>query len=79
MRKAGWDGYSGGGGGGISRRLLRGAISSNAPPQQPWEEVSDFKTVRYQGLKASASYAEWQEWRKWVASTTTEHAAWLGM
>jgi AMMECR1 domain-containing protein len=78
MRKAGWEEYGrGGGGGGISRRILRGAISTTNTP--PWEEVSDFKTVRYQGLKASASYAEWQEWRKWVASTTTGHAAWLGM
>ncbi|PGH18664.1 hypothetical protein AJ80_04412 [Polytolypa hystricis UAMH7299] len=73
MRKAGWDGHSGSGG--VARRFLRGSLNStntnNAtrPSGKPWDEVSDFKAVRYQGLKASASYAEWQEWRKWVESS----------
>ncbi|CAI7609443.1 unnamed protein product [Penicillium pancosmium] len=63
MRKAGWDG----GVGSVARRLLRtNAGGSNA--EKPWEQVSDFRTVKYQGLKASASYADWQEWRKWVLS-----------
>ncbi|KAJ5386132.1 hypothetical protein N7509_008673 [Penicillium cosmopolitanum] len=63
MRKAGWDG----GVGSVARRLLRtNAGGSNA--EKPWEQVSDFRTVKYQGLKASASYADWQEWRKWVFS-----------
>jgi hypothetical protein len=57
MRKAGWDG----GGSSTARRLLRGAAKS-------WDQVSDFRTVRYQGLTASADYAEWQEWRNWVLS-----------
>lgn len=48
MRKAGWS--SGG------RRFSRGS-------SRPWEEVKDFKVVRYTGLKAKASYSEWQEWR----------------
>ncbi|KAJ9368795.1 hypothetical protein DTO282E5_6530 [Paecilomyces variotii] len=61
MRKAGYDGGSG-----LSRRLLRGSSASGAT--KPWEEVSNFKAVRYQGLKSSASYDEWQEWRKWVKS-----------
>ncbi|KAJ5384391.1 hypothetical protein N7517_002302 [Penicillium concentricum] len=64
MRKAGWDG----GGGSTARRLLRGAAGGNSSVTKPWDQVSDFRTVRYQGLKASASYAEWQEWREWVLS-----------
>ncbi|KAJ5188786.1 hypothetical protein N7472_007800 [Penicillium cf. griseofulvum] len=63
MRKAGWDG-----GGSTARRLLRGAAGGSSGATKPWDQVSDFRTVRYQGLKASASYAEWQEWRKWVLS-----------
>lgn len=64
MRKAGWDGA----GGSTARRLLRGAAGGNSGATKPWDQVSDFRTVRYQGLKASASYAEWQEWREWVLS-----------
>lgn len=66
MRKAGWDGSSGG----VARRLLRGGGSSSGGSHsgKPWESVSDFKAVRYQGLKASSDYAEWQEWRTWVGS-----------
>jgi hypothetical protein len=66
MRKAGWDGGSGG----VAWRLLRGAsgYSSGGSGSKPWDEVSDFKATRYQGLQASASYGEWQEWRKWVES-----------
>ncbi|KAJ6166477.1 hypothetical protein N7470_001924 [Penicillium chermesinum] len=65
MRKAGWDGGSGS----VARRLLRtGAAGANATAAKPWEQVSDFRTTKYQGLKASASYAEWQEWRDWVLS-----------
>lgn len=72
MRKAGWEGYSSNSGGGrVARRFLRGSMNSSASANnargKPWEDdVSDFKTVRYQGLKASAAFAEWQEWRKWV-------------
>jgi AMME syndrome candidate gene 1 protein len=64
MRKAGWDGgYSQG----MARRLLRGSQRGNEPAvQKPWDEVSDFKTVRYTGLKSSGSYTEWQEFRRWV-------------
>lgn len=63
MRKAGWDG----GVGSVARRLLRtGTGNTNAA--KPWEQVSDFRADKYQGLKASASYAEWQEWRDWVHS-----------
>ncbi|KAI2701875.1 hypothetical protein CBS147332_7651 [Penicillium roqueforti] len=62
MRKAGWDGGSSS----TARRLLRGATDGNSSATQPWDQVSDFRTVRYQGLKASASYSEWQEWREWV-------------
>jgi Uncharacterized conserved protein len=64
MRKAGWDG----GGSSATRRLLRGAAGGNSSATKPWDQVSDFRTVRYQGLKASASYAVWQEWRQWVLS-----------
>ncbi|KGO70433.1 Uncharacterized protein PITC_015390 [Penicillium italicum] len=64
MRKAGWDGGSGS----TARRLLRGAAGGNSGATKPWDQVSDFRTVRYQGLKASASYTEWQEWREWVLS-----------
>lgn len=63
MRKAGWDG----GAGSAARKLLRGA-SSTPFGMKPWEQVSDFKTIRYQGLKAKASYEDWQEWRDWVLS-----------
>ncbi|KAI1618925.1 AMMECR1 domain-containing protein [Exophiala viscosa] len=64
MKKAGWDG---GYGHGVARRLLRG--SARGPEQQstrPWDDVQDFRVVRYTGLKASASYDEWQAWRRWV-------------
>jgi hypothetical protein len=66
MRKAGWDGGSGG----MARRFLRGGHSSGTggSNSQPWNDVSDFKAIRYQGLKANASYSEWQEWRKWIQS-----------
>ncbi|CAG7921734.1 unnamed protein product [Penicillium olsonii] len=64
MRKAGWDG----GGGSSARRLLRGATGGNSSAAKPWDQVADFRTVRYQGLKASADYVEWQEWRDWVLS-----------
>ncbi|KAI9929222.1 hypothetical protein ASPWEDRAFT_49142 [Aspergillus wentii DTO 134E9] len=65
MRKAGWDGATGG----VARRLLRGSNnSSSSSSGKPWDQVSDFRAVKYQGLKASADYAEWQEWRKWVLS-----------
>ncbi|KAJ5933342.1 hypothetical protein N7454_005671 [Penicillium verhagenii] len=63
MRKAGWDGGSGS----MARRLLR-VGSGDTGSLSPWDQVSDFKTIRYQGLKASASYKEWQEWRSWVFS-----------
>ncbi|EED20304.1 AMMECR1 family protein [Talaromyces stipitatus ATCC 10500] len=64
MRKAGWDGGSGSGGS-VARRILRGSNTTDNN-SKPWEEVSDFRTTRYQGLMASADYSEWQEWRKWV-------------
>ena len=67
MRKSGWDGSIGG----VARRLFRGGgggSSGGTHSGRPWDDVSDFKAVRYQGLKASASYAEWQEWRTWVES-----------
>ncbi|KAJ9609401.1 hypothetical protein H2200_005728 [Cladophialophora chaetospira] len=73
MKKAGWDGGYGGSHG-VARRLLRGSIraGSNSSDQQqsqppkPWEEVQDFRAIRYTGLRASATYAEWQDWRDWV-------------
>ena len=61
MRKAGWNGATGS----VARRLLRGNDSN---PGKPWEQVSEFRAVRYQGLRASATHAEWQEWRNWVLS-----------
>lgn len=65
MRKAGWEGSTGS----VARRLLRaGSSRPSSSSGKPWEQVSDFRTVKYQGLKASASYADWQEWRKWVLS-----------
>jgi AMME syndrome candidate gene 1 protein len=57
MRKAGWDGGSRG----ISRRLLRGPDNT-----EPWDTVSDFRTVRYTGLRSSAEFEEWEELRKWA-------------
>lgn len=51
MRKAGWEGYS--------RRFTRGS-------SKPWDEVQNFRVVRYTGLKSSASYSEWQDWQKWA-------------
>ncbi|KAJ5608951.1 hypothetical protein N7528_009518 [Penicillium herquei] len=63
MRKAGWDG----GAGNMARRLLRTG-ASGAGATKPWDQVSEFRTVRYQGHGASASYADWQEWRNWVLS-----------
>lgn len=64
MRKAGWDG----GGSSTTRRLLRGAAGSDSSMTKPWDQVSEFRTVRYQGLKASTTYSEWQQWRDWVLS-----------
>lgn len=55
MRKAGWDGNSG-----IGQRFLRSNAASSMQ-NRPWDDVLDFKSIRYQGLKASANYAEWQE------------------
>lgn len=51
MKKAGWESQS--------RRFTRATT-------KPWEEVRDFRVVRYSGLKASATYSEWQEWQKWA-------------
>jgi len=51
MRKAGWDSQS--------RRSSRDSA-------RPWEELRDFRVVRYTGLKASATYSEWQEWQTWA-------------
>ncbi|KIW19786.1 hypothetical protein PV08_00361 [Exophiala spinifera] len=64
MKKAGWDG---GYGHGVAKRLLRGsARSSDGQSTKPWDDVQDFRAVRYTGLKSSASYNEWMEWRKWA-------------
>ncbi|KAA8646058.1 hypothetical protein EYZ11_001938 [Aspergillus tanneri] len=66
MDKAGWTGSTEG----TSRKFLRGSSSTNhgSNSSKPWEQVSDFRAVKYQGLKAAATYAEWQEWREWVLS-----------
>lgn len=72
MRKAGWDtspAY-----GSVARRFLRGSTSTEPDTRRPWEQVADFKTVRYQGLKSSASYSQWQEWRNWVNSSPDRRA-----
>lgn len=65
MKKAGWEGSSSTGS--VARRLLRGGSShGSSSSSRPWDQVGDFRAVKYQGLKASATYAEWQEWRDWV-------------
>ena len=66
MKKAGWDGGSGHGG--YARRILRGSASrsDDGGTGKPWDDVGDFKAVRYTGLKASATYGDWREWRSWV-------------
>lgn len=77
MRKAGWDGGSAHSGGGYARRILRGGGSKageEAKEGKQWEQVADFKTVRYSGLRASASYVEWKEWRNWVERVHGETA-----
>ncbi|KAL4871011.1 hypothetical protein BDV12DRAFT_165104 [Aspergillus spectabilis] len=67
MQKAGWDGPSSEST--STKRFLRGSSSAGyGGATRPWDQVSDFRTVKYQGLKSSASYAEWQEWRQWVLS-----------
>lgn len=69
MRKAGWEGPSSSHHGSTSRRLLRGSYNSGpTETKQPWEEVKDFRVVRYRGLKASATYGEWKDWQNWAAS-----------
>ncbi|KAL4956466.1 AMMECR1 domain-containing protein [Aspergillus filifer] len=75
MHKAGWDGASSESSStSAAKRFLRGSSSSSshyggsASSNKPWDQVSDFRTVKYQGLKASADYATWQEWRGWVSS-----------
>ena len=65
MKKAGWDGGSSHGGG-YARRILRGTSRGEEAKGKPWEEVADFRTVRYTGLGATATYSEWQEWRSWI-------------
>ena len=63
MKKAGWDGgYSHG----VARRLLRGSGRGEQQNAKPWEEVNDFRAVRYTGLRSNATYNEWKEWRDWV-------------
>ena len=64
MRKAGWDGGSGGG---VARRILRGASrSTEEQAAKVWDEVADFRAVRYTGLKAYATSAEWRRFQDWV-------------
>jgi AMME syndrome candidate gene 1 protein len=65
MKKAGWDGGSSHGVG-YARRILRGSSRTDEAKGKPWDEVADFRTVRYTGLGASATYSEWQEWRSWI-------------
>ncbi|PWY92536.1 hypothetical protein BO70DRAFT_425223 [Aspergillus heteromorphus CBS 117.55] len=78
MHKAGWDGPSES----AARRFLRGSNSSShgssSGAVKPWDQVSDFRTVKYQGLKASSSYAEWQDWRQWVLSLEDGNEELLG-
>ncbi|KAI5301921.1 hypothetical protein KEM56_001216 [Ascosphaera pollenicola] len=57
MAKAGYSEYP------RARTVRAQSILSAAP----WEEVSDFKVVRYQGLKASANYTEWLRYREWAS------------
>lgn len=67
MRKAGWDGSSSMGG--MARKLLRGSSGrsdTTSHGEKPWTEVTDFKAIKYTGLKANATYDEWMEWRRWV-------------
>ncbi|KAF7593428.1 hypothetical protein BBP40_011530 [Aspergillus hancockii] len=66
MDKAGWDGSNES----VAKRFLRGGSNSSHDHDSstPWEQVSDFRVMKYQGLKASASYTEWQEWRQWILS-----------
>lgn len=62
MRKAGWDGGSRG----ISKRTLRGIESTEA--KRPWESegISDFRTVRYTGLRSNADFDEWDQFKSWA-------------
>lgn len=67
MRKAGWEGGSSGVG--VARRLLRagGATGrADSTEKKPWDEVTDFKAIRYEGLQSTATYAEWMAWRRWA-------------
>lgn len=64
MRKAGWDGGSNPG---VARRLLRASTRNTEDSgTKPWDEVSDFRAVRYTGLKANATYAEWKDFMTWL-------------
>ncbi|KAL2839070.1 AMMECR1 domain-containing protein [Aspergillus pseudoustus] len=74
MHKAGWDAPAES----HTRRFLRGSSSGeHTNSTKPWDQVSDFRTVKYQGLKSSASYAEWQSWRDWVLSQEDGSEQWL--
>ncbi|RAH66928.1 AMMECR1 domain-containing protein [Aspergillus aculeatinus CBS 121060] len=78
MQKAGWDdsNSSSSNNSSAARRFLRAGSSNHhssntssggtSSVKPPWDQVSDFRAVKYQGLKASCTYAEWQEWRRWV-------------
>lgn len=51
MRKAGWESQY---------------RSFNRNSAKPWEELRDFRVVRYTGLNAGATYSEWQDWQRWA-------------
>lgn len=62
-------GGGGAGSAGDNNSSLTDAHGADASPPKPWEEVSDFKAIRYKGLQAHANYSQWQEWRRWVADS----------
>ena len=53
--------------------LMRKAGWGGRPSsKEPWDEVKDFRVVRYKGLKASASYGEWKDWQRWAKKGRSE-------
>lgn len=70
MQKAGWEDPDPDARGlGRLRGRLASAVVPGAGPAsttRPWEKVAKFKVTRYKGLKASATFDEWEEFRAWV-------------
>lgn len=58
MRKSGWEDPE--------MKSVGGRAGRRSVSRPSWEKVDGFKVTRYKGLKASATFGEWEEFREWV-------------